>query len=182
LKLITVFIRGKTPLLMHNPAGMLLNGGGKKQIPPPEVEAAAACYWTDDKSSLAFPSIGVHRAMIQVAKSWKIGRRSLAPYVAGSIQIEPLLIPLGTTDYAIDTRRAVVQRNAVMRSRPRLNTWGMEFTLSIDDEDFPTQQSVNDLRAVLEDAGKRIGIGDFRPQCYGPFGKFSVEHWQEAAG
>jgi len=37
---------------------------------------------------------------------------------------------------------------------------------------FPT------LRAICEDAGRRVGVGDFRIEKSGPFGKFVVESWQ----
>jgi hypothetical protein len=33
------------------------------------------------------------------------------------------------------------------------------------------------LREIIDAAGKRIGLGDFRPACKGPFGKFVVTEW-----
>ena len=35
------------------------------------------------------------------------------------------------------------------------------------------------MREILDAAGKRIGLGDFRPARKGPFGKFTVTHWTE---
>jgi hypothetical protein len=35
------------------------------------------------------------------------------------------------------------------------------------------------VREILDAAGKRIGLGDFRPACKGPFGKFVVTNWKE---
>ena len=35
------------------------------------------------------------------------------------------------------------------------------------------------LREILDAAGKRIGLGDFRPSCKGPFGKFVITNWKE---
>jgi hypothetical protein len=32
-------------------------------------------------------------------------------------------------------------------------------------------------RKLVDDAGKRIGLGDFRPDRKGPFGKFVVSNW-----
>jgi hypothetical protein len=31
---------------------------------------------------------------------------------------------------------------------------------------------------VIDAAGKRVGLGDFRPACKGPFGRFVVTNWQ----
>jgi hypothetical protein len=33
------------------------------------------------------------------------------------------------------------------------------------------------MRDIVDAAGKRIGLGDFRPACKGPFGKFVVVKW-----
>ena len=33
------------------------------------------------------------------------------------------------------------------------------------------------LRTIVDDAGSKIGLGDFRPDCKGPFGKFKVTTW-----
>jgi hypothetical protein len=34
------------------------------------------------------------------------------------------------------------------------------------------------VRAVVDDAGKKIGLGDYRPQRKGPFGRFVVRKWE----
>jgi hypothetical protein len=34
------------------------------------------------------------------------------------------------------------------------------------------------LRNIVEEAGRRIGIGDFRLEKKGPFGKFEVTKWK----
>ena len=33
------------------------------------------------------------------------------------------------------------------------------------------------VRQMLERAGKMVGLGDYRPQCKGPFGKFHIVDW-----
>ena len=73
-------------------------------------------------------------------------------------------------DYDIDTRRATVQRNAVLRSRPRLEKWAAKVELEIDEE-FIAEPT---LRELMDIAGRIIGVGDFRPEKSGPFGRFRV--------
>jgi len=34
------------------------------------------------------------------------------------------------------------------------------------------------VRMLVNDAGKKIGLGDYRPQRKGPFGRFSVVGWE----
>ena len=36
----------------------------------------------------------------------------------------------------------------------------------------------NELRQVVDDAGSRCGLLDFRPEKKGPFGRFMVTSWQ----
>jgi hypothetical protein len=33
------------------------------------------------------------------------------------------------------------------------------------------------LRSIVDAAGKRSGLGDFRPSTKGPFGKYVVSSW-----
>ena len=37
------------------------------------------------------------------------------------------------------------------------------------------------LRQIIDDSGKRIGLGDFRPSTKGPYGRFVVTSWVEQA-
>lgn len=59
----------------------------------------------------------------------------------------------------------------IMRCRPKFNSWTCEFSLNYDDE-IVNRDSV--VRAV-QAAGKRAGLGDYRPEKGGRFGKFTAE-------
>ncbi len=177
MKTIKAKIRGVgLGILLRNPAGMGQTNG-KRVIPTPEQEAAAGCYWTDDKTSVAIPSWNLFRALVKAAAGYKQGKISMSRIVAGSVAVEPAMLSFGTKEYGIDRRRVVVQKQGILRSRPLLKNWELEFDLLVSEEDvsptaFPT------LRAICEDAGRRVGIGDFRIEKNGPFGKFVVESWQ----
>lgn len=173
-----VVIRGTKPILLHNPAGMITTSSGKKVIPTPEDEAAKGCYWLPDKSSLCFPADNLQASLIVVAPQYKVGKVRLSPYVSGSIDIMPPYLTFGTKEYEIDTRRAIIQRQGVMRSRPRLNDWALTFDILVDD-DFPGTNPGAVIKQMLDEAGRRVGIGDFRPQRKGKFGKFVVEYFEE---
>jgi hypothetical protein len=72
-----------------------------------------------------------------------------------------------------DARRAVVQRAAITRIRPAMRAgWRLSFEFLIN---LPEYVSENDLREVIEQSGRLIGLCDFRP-TYGRFGvvQFSV--------
>jgi hypothetical protein len=175
-----VKIEGTSPILFHNPAGMARRGAVKKgasSIPTPEEEAKASCYWLPDGSSLMFPGDNIQAAMLRVASNYKANKKALTPFVAGSVVVEPEHVPFNTKDYLIDTRRAVVQRQGILRSRAKLPVWKLIFTLLVDD-DFPVRE-LDILKQMLDEAGRRVGIGDFRPEKRGRFGKFVVTKFQE---
>jgi hypothetical protein len=180
MRVFEVEIEGTSPILLHNPAGMARTGAVKKDsksIPTPEEEAKASCYWMPDESSLMFPGDNIQSAMLRVASGYKANKKALTPFVAGSVQIEPEHVPFGTKDFVVDTRRAVVQRQGILRSRAKLPQWRLEFTMLVAD-DFPVRE-LDVLKQMLEEAGRRIGIGDFRPEKRGRFGKFKVNKFQE---
>jgi hypothetical protein len=178
VKTIKVKIKGTgVGLLLHNPAAMGASNGGKKVIPTPEQEAKAACYYMEDGETIAIPGWNLFRALVKAAAPFKDGKTSMSRIVAGGVSVEPEMVSFNTKTYAIDRRRAVVQRQGILRSRPLLKNWTLDFDLLVNEEDvsakaFPT------LRLICEDAGRRVGIGDFRIEKNGPFGKFVVESWQ----
>lgn len=177
MKVIKARIKGVgLGILLHNPAGMG-QSNGKKVIPTPGQEAAAGCYYMEDGKTLAIPGWNLFRSLVKSGMSYKDGKVAMSRVIAGGVTIEPAMLSFGTKEYAIDTRRAVVQRQGILRSRPLLKNWTLDFDLLVNEEDvspkaFPT------LRAICEDAGRRVGIGDFRIEKNGPFGKFVVESWE----
>jgi hypothetical protein len=163
-------------ILLHNPASMG-QSNGKRVIPSAQEEAEAGCYWTDaKKKSLALPAWNLSRALVKAAIPYKDGKIRMAGAVAANVVIEPDMLSFHTKAYTIDTRRAIVQRQGILRSRPLLKDWTLDFDVLVDEgistKAFPL------LRAICEDAGQRVGIGDFRIEKNGPFGKFIVEAWE----
>lgn len=62
----------------------------------------------------------------------------------------------------------------MMAFRPRFNRWSLAFTIEYD----PTIFDAAVVRDLVDYAGTRIGLGDFRPARKGPFGKFKVTRWE----
>ncbi|MDM7461540.1 MAG: hypothetical protein P3X24_007845 [bacterium] len=82
------------------------------------------------------------------------------------------------TEYAIDTRRVLVQRQGVMRSRPRIEPpWALvgefEYDLGLG-KDAQGPIAVQLVLKALGFAGQIVGIGDYRPQKGGIHGKYEV--------
>lgn len=182
---IAVFkVTGISPLLQNNPASMSPLEQGKtvvnKKIRTPEEEAAAKVY-KNGNGTFYILSESFRSAIIGkggAASGRKIGKRTaISSCSAGLFTIEPRLELLNPETekplkkYEIDTRRAVIGNAGVLRSRPMFPKWMVKVPFEIDD-DWVTVQIALDL---LQIAGKVSGVGDFRPQRKGSFGRFTAE-------
>jgi len=175
LKVVEVTIEGRTPLLQHRfseeAKAEAKSGVVRRRVRkfPPEQEAEKAAY-KDERGVLYVPQEQIRKAIINASKDFKVGRRSATTFVRG-ITIYPERISLGTKKYEIDGRPVVVDNRRVMRYRPKIFPWKLTFKIEYDDEDIPDPKLLKDC---LEVAGRRFGIGDFRPERNGQFGKFHV--------
>jgi hypothetical protein len=101
-------------------------------------------------------------------------RKSAMDLYKAGVVVLTTYADLGTStwDY-LDRQRVVVQRAAITRTRPAmLAGWKASFQLLCL---LPEYISPDNLRSVIENAGRLCGIGDYRPS-YGRFGitKFEV--------
>lgn len=64
----------------------------------------------------------------------------------------------------------VVGKARVLRTRARFEPWGCTFRLDCDDELVDREQ----LETWLDIGGRRIGLGDWRPEKSGSHGRFEV--------
>jgi hypothetical protein len=70
-----------------------------------------------------------------------------------------------------DARSVVVSRARLMRYRPMFQEWAVTVDLTFDPQILEADQ----IFQCAENAGKFIGLGDFRPNKGGSFGRFTVE-------
>lgn len=171
---------------MHNPAGSMTPGrpeakGPKKRIPTPEEEAELGTY-RDNQGKLLFPALGVRSCLINGGTGYRVGKRGARSILMGALfdvtsvdgnsEWLPLLSESGEplVDYTIDLRRCVVQKSGIIRARPRLDQWRIDANIQYDSEHVASEA----LLDFLGRAGTFVGLGDFRPQRSGPFGRFSA--------
>jgi len=176
-----IIVDGKSPLLTHNPESMGIAADAMKggRIPAPDVEAEAGCYRLAD-GTCALKGESFRAAALGAAGAWKMKKSSARSRLAHIIVVEelvPLLRLDGTpiSDYVIDKRRAIVQRQGIVRCRPRFDEWSAVFTFEYDSMLVPEPKLIVD---ILQDAGGRIGVGDYRPARNGWFGRFNVRAYQ----
>lgn len=182
---------GASPVLLHNAASMSVakTGLGRKTIPTPEEEAAASVYKFPD-DTLGFPAIGIRSCILSGAKGLRFGRMGAVGVLSGALdlmgdELFPFVDPNGEPikKYIIDIRRAMVQRQGIMRARPKVVLpWSMPcvFMLTLSSETDVKLFLERDFTQVISRAGQAVGMGDFRPEKKGWFGKFTIRKvWEE---
>ena len=176
-------ITGVFPLMTHNPASMMSGPQGPKtkRIPTPEEEAQAGLYVTED-GDYFLPSVAFRSALLSGLKGKRIGKIGAAtvikPAVFNADEQTVILDPQTgepNREWVVDARRAIIQRNGVVRCRPRFNRWGAVLRLLIDEE----IASAELLEEHLNIAGTTVGVGDYRIERGGQFGSFTAELIEE---
>ena len=168
-------IEGISPLLMHAYPLQPIEGLDKKSS---KEQAEHAAYRCPDTGELFIPGVSVQRALVAgAAYSKGKGRASLAKPVAACVIIGSERLTLGTKEYVVDSRAVVIPstKGRIVRHRPRLDKWRASFDVDFDD----TLLTADQLRRVVDDTGKNVGILDFRPEHKGPFGRFMVVSWKD---
>lgn len=183
---VKVQIEGVTPLLMNRFTGesevKLASGtspvyAGEKGLPRQQAEKK---LYADDKGNLFIPGANVFACIVEAGKFHKAGKNKLTTQktslIPAGLMVEEIVCPLNTKEWEVDSRSVVNPSTGgrVMCHRPRVDKWVLSFTLQIDETMF----SPGLIRMVVDDAGKKVGLGDYRPQRKGPFGRFVVKHWE----
>jgi len=177
-KRIDVEIRGLTPLLMNrlNPESLKSKSRMKLEDYSTTEDAAKSAYMAViyGKKQLYIPQEALYSMIIGTAKQYRIRRMALSSLLAGTMHIEPEKVPLGTDKYEVDERAVVIQRQRVLKGRAKLPKWSAKFQIVYDSKRLPAGIEPT-LKTILEDAGTRMGLLDYRPQHKGWFGTFTVE-------
>lgn len=163
-------IKGIAPLLMNryvmqDPENIKAKRKDEQYNPKDDAERA---LYKDEEIGCYVPSAWIEACLRETAKEFKgRGRGSLKTTVVSSVFIEPEKIPLNKKTYdELDIRPVVIQRNRIVKGRPRFNSWALEFTLNFNEERIAKET----LEQILKEAGETKGIGDYRPK----FGRFEV--------
>ena len=181
---VDVEIKGLTPLLMNrlNPESLKTKSRMKMENYSTAKDAENSAYMAeiDGKKQLYIPQEALYSMIINTAKQYKVRRMSLATLLAGTMRVEPEKVPLGTDKYEVDERAVVIQNQRVLKGRAKLPNWKAKFQLVYNSKRLPEGIDLT-LKEILEDAGMRMGLLDYRPQHKGWFGTFAVESFMMRA-
>jgi hypothetical protein len=169
-----VTIVGVADILFHrwNVEGVDIKAAATKGSKAKKSDDLETYVYRDESGQLCLPTEYLRQSIIFAAKfrqDPRSPRKSAMDLFKAGVVALTNLAPLGVDqwDYE-DRRRALVQRQAINRTRPAMRAgWGAAFEFQIL---VPEYISPALLHEVLIDAGRLIGIGDFRPT----FGRFQV--------
>lgn len=173
-----VKIVGIKPLLVHSPAGMISNQPKLRRGEhlEPKVEAETYLY-KNAEGKPCIPAANVKACIRDAGRNYRVsGRRSstFSSMIRAGIDISPPMITIiSSENWTVDARSVVIQRQRIIRARPRFDSWTLQFEINNYDT---TIIPADILKRILIDAGKYYGLGDFRPE----FGLFKVESFRKS--
>ncbi len=183
---VSITIQGITPLLMcrFGPEAELEVAAGHRPAfnndsDTPRGQAERKLY-IDNEENLFVPGYVMIACLISAGRFHKIGRSKVSTrdtsLVTAGIEVEELCCQLSTNKWEVDTRSIVnpTTKGRQMSHRPRIDEWGLTFTINVDTTLFPIKL----VREIVDDAGRRCGLLSYRPERKGPFGKFKVVKWE----
>lgn len=183
IKTLTFQIRGVTPILFHNGqtadplnewTKRIKSISGKRKKTDADLEKMAEYEWKAglyvSSGQVAVSANMIHGMLIEAAKKEKKG-----PLAKAGIWFTQDFFPLTyegpreIDELWQDERFRLtvgvrVQKNRIMRTRPKFDHWELEFSCDTDD----TQINKSDVEGMLEIGGQMVGLGDWRPR-YGRF-------------
>lgn len=187
---IEITIEGKTPLLCNRftdeaqasaSSGTRLSSVGDKGSPRDQAEKKL--YLGQDGAPV-IPQPNLYRCIIDAGKFFKAGKSKVTTMKSSLI---PSCVDMPDVEYVIkhenpwevDTRAVRIPSTGgrILAHRPCFHDWRITFTAILDTEVI----SETMFRDLVDKAGSAIGLGDFRPDCKGPFGKFRVVRWERSA-
>jgi hypothetical protein len=181
-EIIAFKIVGTSPLLQNNPAAFIGSTDkgaleGPKQYK--DEEEARLRLYLDPDGNYCHPTEAFPKSMVKAVTGLKFGKMKMgAPNVVkGCVFIpEPFTIILDehgepAKEYTIDRRSVVIGGARILRCRPCWSNWRMNLALEVD----TAMMTPDWARQALALAGRIKGIGDYRPEKGGGFGRFRVE-------
>lgn len=168
----TVTIEGCADYLYHrwNCESIAAKASAAKGSAAKKSDDLESYVYRTESGDLAIPGEQLRMAIVHAAKYRQDPRSprksAMDLFKAGVIVLTPLY-GIGKTEWDyLHKCRVVIQRNSITRSRPALKAgWKAEFDIQVI---LPEYISPQDLNSVIANAGRLLGIGDFRP-TYGRF-------------
>lgn len=180
IETIQLMLVGDSPLIVHawseKAKRQMLDKQMKrakqaKEAKDPEADYQA-CFYKTDTGAYGFPAIGVKAAMVSACRF--VDMKMTEARGAFHIDCEMLTV-IGEPRPREDMVR-VGMGTADIRYRPEFPDWRMPVTVKYNSSAISAEQLAN----LLNTAGFAIGIGEWRPERNGSYGRFHIASEGEA--
>jgi hypothetical protein len=186
---IGIRIEGTTPLICNKftdaaaeaaSSGTRKSSANKDRGTPLEIAAEKLYIGLDDEPMIPQPNL--IRSIVDGGQFHKVGKAQVTTSKK-SMLFSCLDIPaaeikiLHKQPWKVDTRAVRIPSTGgrILAHRPMFDDWALEFVAEIDTDIMGERL----FRDIVDDAGKRVGLGDFRPATKGPYGRFVVTRWEK---
>jgi len=172
---ISITIEGTTPILFNRFRDTQIEGKSKKRTGAMAEFDIEDKLYQDEKGKTQLPAVYLKNCIVEASKQFKIvgkGKSTYSKLIASTIEINPFYIELKADKYEVFRISAVnpMTKGRMMIERPMYKKWNASFEIILNDEAVPTSV----INEILEHAGKYVGVGDWRPEKKGMFGKFII--------
>lgn len=188
---IVITIDGVTPLLMHSftDADQMAASSGTRSAAAnadrgtAKEQAASHLYLSSDRKTIIIPQPNIFACIMAGGKFHKAGKSKITTQktslIPACVFFNETEFPLKHDGWQVDTRAVRIPSTGgrIQRHRPMFEKWGITFSLQLDN----SEMSERLLRQIVDDAGNKIGLGDFRPETKGPYGRFKVTKWEASS-
>ena len=174
-------IVGITPLIQHKWSSkamkmMRMTAAQRKKQPKvernPEEEAAACVYQTDD-GQVGFPLLAFKASLISAAhKDLGIEKTVVKKAFFVPCADSNNVVPMTASDPIVREDVVTIGTNQTdLRYRPEFNEWKATIECQIDS----SMLTIGDVLNLVNRAGFGIGIGEWRPEKGGEYGRFDID-------
>lgn len=173
--IVTVTIEGVAALLFHrwSVEAVAEKAASAKGSAAKKSDNVESYVYRNEAGEICLPGEYLRMAVVTAARYRQDPRSprksAMDLYKAGVVSLTEMA-SLGVTDWDyLDARRVTVNRAGITRQRPAMNAgWQAEIQFMINTPEYISPPT---LHAVLIDAGRLVGVGDFRPT----YGRFQVK-------
>jgi hypothetical protein len=179
---VKVTLEGSSKMLFHrwNCDAVEAKAKAAKGSAAKKTDDLESYVWRNEKGEICLPGEYLRQSIVHAAKfrqDPRSPRKSAMDMFKAAIIPLTELASLGTKKWDYDDyHRVQVQRQGITRIRPAFNAgWRATIELMCN---IPEYVDPILLRQVLDDAGRLVGVGDFRPT----YGRFVVVDWAVRQG
>lgn len=187
---INVELQGITPLICNrffdeaaeratNGSHAIVAAGSKGT---PLEQASKKLYLSSATGMPMIPQPNLLRCLVDGGRFFKAGKKQITTkaesLLFSCLDITDAEIPIQHQEpWRVDTRavRIPATGGRILTHRPMFDDWTLSISLALETSILDEKL----LREIIDAAGKRIGLGDFRPATKGPYGKFVVTRWEK---